>query len=101
MLATHGREGFDQYQNAKRALRGAERRERDELGRLMDKKVSALGLSSDEKADLGDLEHRIEPHRAAVKAFETRAGDAFTGQALAGPLAGGEAVADNGELVSE
>ena len=100
VLATHGREGFDQYQTAKRALRGAERRDRAELGRLMDKRAAGR-MTSDERADLSDLEHRLEPHRAAVKAFESTAGASFTGQALAGPMAGGEAVADNGELVSE
>lgn len=98
VLATHGREGFDEYQTAKRALRGAERRDRAELGRLMDKQAAGR-MTSEDKTDLSDLEHRLEPHRAAVKAFESSAGDAFEGQALAGPLAGGEAVADNGELV--
>ena len=97
VLATHGRSGFDAYKVSQRALRAAERAERSESDRLM--AARAAGRSTPEGTqDLADLEQRLEGPRAAVKAFESTAGASFQGEPLAGPLAGGEAVADNGEL---
>lgn len=97
VLATHGRQGFDAYQTAQRALRAVERQDRSELARLLDKRAAGT-MSRDEQTDYDDLEHRRAPYAAVVKTYESTAGPNFTGAPLAGPLAGGEAVADNGEL---
>ncbi len=93
VLATHGREGFDAYQTARRDLRAAERSERPELDRLMAARASGMA-TAEQNQDLADLEQRLEGPRAKVREFETTAGASFEGQ----PLAGGDAVADNGDL---